>query len=162
MVDDLEGAADATWVDRQLYPGARSTTGYVFKTGHGTILYGTAKQNNVTCSSCESEVMANKTCCQQGIWLRGMYKDLGFNFSKPTKILQDNQAAIATCTGDGHHKHSRHFRVACHYLRELVDRRIFTLQWVKSADMYADVMTKALMEIPHKYHEATLVNAEPE
>lgn len=158
FIDDLEGAADATWVDRQEYPKAYSTTGYVYKTKIGTLLYATARQNNVTCSSCESEVMSNKTCCQQGMWIRGLYKDLGFNFSKPTVVLQDNQSAIATCVGEGHHKLSRHFRVACHFLKELVDHRVFAMQWRKSVDMYADIMTKSLPRHSHKYHEATLVN----
>lgn len=159
LFDDLEGAADATWVDRQQYPAAFSTTGYVYKTSMGTVLYGTSKQNNVTTSSCEAEVMANKKGCQQGIWLRGLITDLGFGFSKPTPILQDNQSAIHSCNNDGHHKNSRHFRVACHYLKELVDRRIFCFKWTPSAEMYADVMTKALNKTLHAKHEATLVNA---
>lgn len=158
LFDDLEGACDATWVDRQRFPAAFSTTGYAYKTSIGTILYGTAKQNNVTTSSCEAEVMANKKGCQQGIWLRGLVTDLGFNFSKPTPIRQDNQSAISSCTGDGHHKNSRHFRVACHYLKELVDRRVFTFKWTPSAEMYADVLTKALNKEAHARHEATLVN----
>jgi len=157
-IDDLQGAADATWVDRQEWPNAYSTSGYVYKTQFGTIMHGTKRQNNVTTSSCESEVMANKTCCQQGIWLRGLYLDLGFNFSKPTTIWQDNKSAIATCVGVGHHKNSRHFRVACHFLKELVDRRIFTFNWLSSTEMYADVMTKSLPAHTHGYHERTIIN----
>jgi hypothetical protein len=161
LFDDLQGAADSTWMDRQKYPDARSTTGYVYKSKNGTILYSTSKQNNVTTSSCEAEVMANKSCCQQGQWLRGVVKDLGFNFSRPTEILQDNTSAMHTCEGDGHHKASRHFRVACAYLRELIDRRIFNLKWVQSSEMYADIMTKALPPVAHRYHEDTLINDRP-
>jgi hypothetical protein len=159
LFDDLQGAADATWMDRQKFPGARSTTGYVFKTSMGTILYATSKQNNVTTSSCEAEVMANKSCCQLGVWLRGLVEDLGLTFSKPTEILQDNTGAISTCEGDGHHKNSRHFRVACAYLKELTDMKVFKFKWVQSAEMYADILTKALPPVPHKYHENTLVNS---
>lgn len=159
LFDDLQGAADATWMDRQKYPGARSTTGYVYRSRMGTILYATSKQSNVTTSSCEAEVMANKSCCQQGVWLRGLIQDLGLNFSQPTEILQDNTSSIATCQGDGHHKNSRHFRVACAYLRELIDMRVFKLTWIQSSEMYADILTKALPPVAHKYHEDTLVNS---
>lgn len=156
--DDLEGAADSTWMDRQKHPKAYSTTGFVFRTAMGTLHWATKRQNNVTNSSCEAEVMANRSCCQQGIWLRGFLTDLGFSFSGPTIIHQDNQSAMHIAQNDGQQKNTRHFRVACAYLRELTERRHFTFNWVASSEMYADILTKPLDERTHAYHEATLVN----
>ena len=79
---------------------------------------GTGKQNNVTLSSCESEVISSKTTCQQGIWVRGLYTDLGATFTKPTNIMQDNTGAIAMAKTDANNSRSRHYRVACAYIRE--------------------------------------------
>jgi hypothetical protein len=154
LMDDIVGWADATWGDCKT--SGVSTSGYCYTTKQGTVLYAVARQNNVTNSTCESEVMANRTCALNGIWLRRLYQDMGFQFSKPTRIMQDNQSAIAVCKTDAHHARSRHFRIACAFLKELYDHRVFIFEWVQSERMVADVLTKALPVGPHAAHEQTL------
>jgi hypothetical protein len=157
LYDSLLGWADATWVDRTC-PESKSTSGYCYETDIGPIITYVGKQNNITNSSCESEIMSNRSCCMQGIWLRGLIKDMGFNFSKPTEIMQDNTGAIALCKTDAHHARSRHFRVACHYLHELYDRRIFRFTWIQTDKMIADILTKPLHEAAHNRFEKRLTN----
>jgi hypothetical protein len=99
--------------------------------------------------------MSNRSCCMQG---SGLIKDMGFNFSKPTEIMQDNTGAIALCKTDAHHARSRHFRVACHYLHELYDRRIFRFTWIQTDKMIADILTKPLHEAAHNRFEKRLTN----
>ena len=155
LMDDMVGWADATWGDNKIQ-GSVSTTGLCYTTKTGLILFACMKQNNVTNSTCESEVMANRTCALNGIWLRGLYQDMGFQFSKPTQMMQDNTSAIATCTSDAHHARSRHFRIACHFLHELYLMRRFTFVWVQSGEMLADIFTKALGKEAHNKHQQTL------
>jgi hypothetical protein len=97
--------------------------------------------------------MASKTTCQQGIWLRGLYSDLGATFTKPSNIMQDNTGAIAMAKTDANHSRSRHYRVACAYIRECYNRRIFNFVWVQSSDMKADILTKPLPQPAHAKHE---------
>jgi hypothetical protein len=97
----------------------------------------------------------------QGIWQRNLIMDLGFNFSQPTEIMQDNTGAIALCKTDAHHARSRHFRIACHYLKELYDRRLFRFTWTQSDRMKADILTKSLPAVPHKRFQGDLTNAVP-
>jgi hypothetical protein len=152
-MDNMKGYGDSTWADRADNIDARSTTGLLWETDQGTLLWYTGKQNNVTLSSCESEVMASKTTCQQGIWLRGLYSDLGATFTKPSNIMQDNTGAIAMAKTDANHSRSRHYRVACAYIRECYNRRIFNFVWVQSSDMKADILTKPLPQPAHAKHE---------
>lgn len=151
LYDDLTIWADATWAECR--KNSKSTTGYLLETKIGVVIAYCGKQNNVTNSSCESEVMANRSACQQGLYVRLLLADMGFDFSKPTVCMQDNQGAIAVCKSNAHHKRSRHFRVACHYLQELYLDQIITFQWVESKGMKADILTKALAEKQHEILE---------
>ena len=155
-MDILLGWADATWADRSDDNDARSTTGLMWETNQGLIMWYTGKQNNITLSSCESEVMANKSCCQQGIWLRGIYTDLGASFTKPSKIMQDNTGAMAMAKTDANQTKSRHYRVACAYIRECYNRRIFSFEWIQTLDMKADILTKPIMQPHHGRHERAI------
>ena len=158
LYDDLKGWADATWADRKNSPDSRSTTGFFYETSVGPLLFYTKKQECVTNSTCESEIMSNRSCCMQGTWKRNLIVDVGFGFSKPTEIMQDNTGSIALCKTDAHHARSRHFRIACHYLKELYDRRVFRFTWCQSNQMKADVLTKALSATPHQRFERALTN----
>ena len=152
-MDKLLGYGDATWADRADNIDARSTTGLLYKTEQATLMWYTGKQNNVTLSSCESEVIASKTTCQQGIWLRGLYSDIGASFTKPTNIMQDNTGAIAMAKTDAANSRSRHYRIACAYIRECYNRRIFNFVWVQTSDMKADILTKPITQPAHGRHE---------
>jgi hypothetical protein len=159
LFDDLKGWADATWADRKCSPDSRSTTGFFFETSIGPLLFYTKKQDCVSNSTCESEIMSNRSSCMQGTWMRNLIMDLSFNFSQPTEIMQDNTGAIALCKTDAHHARSRHFRIACHYLKELYDRRVFRFTWVQSDRMKADILTKALPLKLHSQFERALTNS---
>ena len=152
-MDNLLGYGDATWADRADNIDARSTTGLLYESDQGTLMWYTGKQNNVTLSSCESEVISSKTTCQQGIWIRGLYTDLGATFTKPTNIMQDNTGAIAMAKTDANNSRSRHYRVACAYIRECYNRRIFGFVWVQTSEMKADILTKPLTQPAHAKHE---------
>ena len=158
LYDDLVGWADATWADKADSADSKSTTGFLYESKIGPLAFHTKKQSCVTNSSCESEIMANRSCAMNGVWLRNLIKDIGFNFSKPTEIMQDNTGSIALCKTDAHHARSRHFRVACHYLKELYDNRIFRFTWVTTLEMVADALTKCLAKIAHKKFERRLTN----
>jgi hypothetical protein len=110
----------------------------------------TGKQDNITLSSCESEMLANKVTCMNGTWIKGLLMELGATFTKPTPVYQDNTGAVAMCRTDAHHSRSRHFRVACAYLHELYHHRKFTFVWVESAKMLADILTKPLPIDQHR------------
>ena len=157
-MDCILGWADATWADRADDNDARSTTGFLWETDQGVLMWYTGKQNNITLSSCESEVMSNKTCCQTGVWIRGFYTDLGATFTKPSKLMQDNTGAVAMAKSDANHTKSRHYRVACAYIRECYNRRIFTFEWVQTNDMKADILTKPLNRVAHSKHEFGITN----
>ena len=72
---ELNGYSVADWagdVDTR-----RSTSGYAFRFGNGTISWSSRKQPAVTKSSTEAEYVALSSATQEAIWLRRLMKDLG-------------------------------------------------------------------------------------
>ena len=61
-------------------------------------------------------------------------------------LHQDNKSVIELSKNPVMHKRSKHFRIALHYIRDLVERMVIKLSYVATEDMIADVLTKALHE----------------
>ena len=65
---------------------------------------------------------------------------------KGTVLYQDNESAIFLAT-NGHFsrgKHSKHISVHYFFIKDLVDKGEFDIQWCPTDDMNADFFTKPL------------------
>ncbi|KAK3697978.1 hypothetical protein QZH41_003963 [Actinostola sp. cb2023] len=86
----LIGYSDADWagdIDTR-----KSTSGYVFQFGNGTVSWSSRKQSTVAKSSTEAEYVALSSATQEAIWLRRLMKDLGGRVdTSATTIYEDNQ-----------------------------------------------------------------------
>ena len=141
---------------------SKSTSGYSVHLGaSGMFDWKTKKQSCVCQSSCESEVLSNKLATLHAIWLRQGLSELGFTFSSPTPVCQDNQSAIAVCKSDKHHSRSRHFRMHIHLLKDSLLKNITRYPWVPTKHMRGDLFNKMhgpaahnrLMELNQISHE---------
>ena len=98
---ELNGYSDADWggdVDTH-----RSTSGYVFQFGNGTISWSSRKQRTVAKSLTEVEYVALSLATQETIWLRCLMKDFGKQTDAPTTIYEDNQGAIELAKNAKYH-----------------------------------------------------------
>jgi hypothetical protein len=141
---------------------SKSTSGYSVHLGEsGMFDWKTKKQSCVCQSSCESEVLSNKLATLHAIWLRQGLSEMGFTFSLPTPVCQDNQSAIAVCKSDKHHSRSRHFRMHIHLLKDSLLKNITRYPWVPTKHMRGDLFNKMhgpaaharLMEMNQISHE---------
>jgi hypothetical protein len=90
----LEGFTDADYGgDRD---GRRSTTGYLFRCGpkSSPFSWRAKLQPTVAQSTAEAEYMAAAAAANQAIWLRRLFKDLGYEQTGPTVLHEDNQSCI--------------------------------------------------------------------
>ena len=78
-----------------------------------------------------------------------------------TVIHEDNQACIAQSKNPVNHQRNRHVLLRYHYLRDIVDQGHATLQYIKTKDQLADVMTKALPSPTFNHFLPSLVNKSP-
>jgi hypothetical protein len=68
---------------------------------------------------------------------------MGFTFTQPTPICQDNTSAIALCTSDKHHTRTRHFRMHVNLLKDNVRKRVTRYPWIPTIFMRGDLFNKA-------------------
>ena len=72
--------------------------------------------------------------------------------SRPQKILTDNQGAIKLATNPQFHDCTKHMDIRYHFVWEAIGNGLITLEYLPTAEMRADIMTKALPRECHWEH----------
>ena len=78
----------------------------------------------------------------------------GYNNSKsdsaPTELYWDNQSAIALAKNPVSHARVKHIDIRHHFIREAIQDQIIWVQYIPTAEMTADSLTKALGREKHE------------
>ncbi|CAI5459616.1 unnamed protein product [Closterium sp. Yama58-4] len=77
----------------------RSSQGYTFSLGSGSVSWRSTRSSSVLSSSCEAEIYATAMAAQELRWLTYLLTDLGERPRSPPVLYVDNKAAIALCEG---------------------------------------------------------------
>ncbi|CAI7876740.1 unnamed protein product [Closterium sp. NIES-53] len=91
----LNGHADASWVDD--LATQRSSQGYTFSLGSGSVSWRSTRSSSVLSSSCEAEIYVGAMAAQELCWLTYLLTDLGERPRSPPVLYVDNKAMIALC-----------------------------------------------------------------
>ncbi|CAI7752578.1 unnamed protein product [Closterium sp. NIES-54] len=91
----LTSHADASWVDDSATQ--RSSQGYTFSLGFGSVSWRSTRSSSVLSSSCEAEIYAGAMAAQELRWLTYLLSDLGEQPCSPPVLYVDNKAMIALC-----------------------------------------------------------------
>lgn len=138
---ELVGYVDADWgnniVDR------RSYSGVCFVLCGGAISWSSRKQKSVALSSTEAEYMAITEACTEAIYLRNILLEISDNVCS-IQIFNDNQGALKLSSNDVFHNRTKHIDVRYHFCRDCVNDKIVNLQYLETAKMPADLLTKSL------------------
>ncbi|CAI7825679.1 unnamed protein product [Closterium sp. NIES-54] len=150
----LTGHADASWVDDSATQ--RSSQGYTFSLGSGTVSWRSTRSSSVLSSSCESEIYARAMAAQKLRWLTYLLSDLGEQPRSPPNLYVDSTAMIALC--QEHRLEHRTKRIALRYFlaRELQQRGQICLAYVATRANTADIFTKALPPGDHQRFSTVL------
>jgi hypothetical protein len=150
---------------------SKSYSGYCVHLGESGMFDWKSKKQTCVCqSSCESEVYCSKVCTCHAIWMRNGLSYMGFTFTQPTPICQDNRAAIALCKSDKHHSRTRHFRMHIATLKDNLNKRVTCYPWVPTKFMKGDLFNKIHAAGPHAElcqqngihaEKLSLISAEP-
>ncbi|CAI7782694.1 unnamed protein product [Closterium sp. NIES-53] len=89
------GHADASWVDD--LATQRSSQGYTFSLGSGSVPWRSTRSSSVLSSSCEAEIYAGAMAAQELRWLTYLLTDLGEAPRSPPVLYVDNKAMLALC-----------------------------------------------------------------
>ncbi|CAI7928612.1 unnamed protein product [Closterium sp. NIES-54] len=89
----LTGHADASWVDD--LAAQRSSQGYTFSLGSGSVSWRSTRSSSVLSSSCEAEIYAGAIAAQVLRWLTYLLTDLREAPRSPPVPYVDNKAMLA-------------------------------------------------------------------
>ena len=122
----------------------KSTTGYLFRIGNGTVSWKTGRQSIVALSSTEAEYASLSCAAQETIWMRNLLESIGFQQLEPTMISEVNQGAIALAGNLGNHPKTKHIGIKYHFIREAVEKNKVLLQYCPTKEILEHILTEAL------------------
>lgn len=143
----LMGYTDADWgnctIDR------RSYTGYAFILCQAAVSWKAQKQRTVALSSTEAEYMALAETAREAAHLRNLLKELGELQHGGTVIFCDNSGARLLSENPVYHARTKHIHIRHHYVQEAVASGRVVVEPLPTAEMTADILTKALPRQKH-------------
>ncbi|CAI7907205.1 unnamed protein product [Closterium sp. NIES-53] len=152
--DVLTGHTDASLVDDSATH--RSSQGYTFSLGSGSVSWRSTRSSSVLSSSCEAEIYARAMAAQELRWFTYLLTDLGEQPRLPPVLYVDNKAMIALC--QEHRLEHRTKRIALRYFlaRELQQRGQLRPAYVATRANTTDIFTKALPPGDHQHFVTVL------
>ncbi|GAA5919607.1 hypothetical protein JCM6882_006580 [Rhodosporidiobolus microsporus] len=138
----LEAYSDSDWgacVDT-----ARSTMGYTFLLASGAVAWSSKLQPRVAASSTEAEYLGLSHASKEAIFLSQLLGELGVGAPGPATLFGDNQGANALSRDPQFHDRTRHLRLTEHFVREMVQQGVVSVEYIPTAHMVANAMTKSL------------------
>ena len=140
----IEAFTDADWAGS--VDDRKSTSGYCTQVWGNLVTWRSKKQNVVARSSAEAEyrAMAHGVC--EVIWLKRLFEELNIKFNGPIQLQCDNQSAISIAHNPVQHDRTKHVEVDRHFIKEKIEDKIITINYIPTGQQLADVFTKGLSE----------------
>ncbi|CAI7855397.1 unnamed protein product [Closterium sp. NIES-54] len=140
--------AEASWVDD--LATQRSSQGYTFSLGSGSVSWRSTRSSTVLRSSSEVEIYAGAMASQELCWLTYLLTDLGERPRSSPVLYVDNKAMIALCQKHRLEHRTKHIALRYFLARELQQRGQLRLAYVANRANTADIFTKALQSSDHQ------------
>ncbi|CAI7733093.1 unnamed protein product [Closterium sp. NIES-54] len=144
----LIGHADASWVDD--LATQRSSQGYTFSIGSGSVSWRSTRSSSVLSSSCEAQIYTGAMAAQELRWLTYLLTDLGEPPRSPPVVYVDNKTMLALCREHRLEHRTKHIALRYFLACELQQRGQLRLAYVASQANTADIFTKALPPCDHQ------------
>ncbi|KAI1683861.1 hypothetical protein KJE20_06366 [Pyrenophora tritici-repentis] len=141
----MQVASDASFADNTL--DRKSSQGYAIKLFGGLIAWRSSKQDTVTTSTTEAELLALSQVAKEAIFTSRLISELKVKLPSPTITIQcDNQQTIRLVTQAVSRLTTklRHVDIHNHWLRQEVTNQRIKVVYTKSSEMIADGLTKVL------------------
>lgn len=137
----------------------RSTSGYAFLLNGACVHWQSKQQSLVARSTHQAEYIAMANASYETSYLRRLVADIhpGIHPTHPTTLYADNQSAITTAqSGRDVSPRSKYIDIRYHITREALANGILRLEYIRTTDMTADILTKALSRELHQKHTLSL------
>ena len=139
----------------------KSQTGQVITIdGAGPIHVHAGKQRLNSKSSTEAELIGLSDSLSQVIWTRDFLMEQGYQVG-PATVMQDNQSCMALANkGYSASEKSRHIAIRYFWVADRIESSEVALEYLRTEDMVADIMTKPLQGALFRRMRSLLLNME--
>ena len=94
-------------------------------------------------STAEAEYIAARSGCSQLVWMKHMLKE--YNVEQDVLTLYyDNLSSINISKNLIQHSRTKHIDIQHHFIRDLVEEKVVTLEHVDTEEQLAGIFTKTL------------------
>ena len=130
----------------------QSTLGNILTYAGTPISWCSRRIKTVVTSTCAAEYISNSKTGEHVTWLRELLYEIGHRQDTPTQLFNDNTAAEAIAKSRSPTRRSKYIEVRHHHIRDLMRRRILTVNHMPSKELIADLLTKAVPAPLFKSH----------
>ena len=96
----------------------------------------------------EAEYIALAEAMHEACWLRNLYSELGLlDRDLPTEIKGDNEGSLAMANNPMFHKRSKHIDLRHHWICDLIQGEIVSVESCRDPEQTADMLTKVLPRV---------------
>jgi hypothetical protein len=135
------GYVDASFA---VHGDMKSHTGGIISLGRGSVHVSSKKQQLMTKSSTEAELVGLSDQLPQVIWTRNFLQAQGYTVGA-ARIFQDNQSTIAlVAKGRSTSARTRHIAIRYFFIKDRVESGEVVVEYKATGEMRADIMTKPL------------------
>lgn len=140
---DPEVYSDASFASM---PERRSVIGHFACGGKGSgAVYASVSSPRCCVTSIfEAELIATSTAIDTAIYITRASEDLAYEINPCRKVKVDNEADINWIRGNVSNKRSKHVDIKLYHARHMQERGEVEVEYVKSEDNIADILTKPL------------------
>jgi len=137
-------ASDASFADNSV--DRKSSQGYAMTLFGGAIAWRANKQDTVTTSSTEAELLSLSQTAKEAIFMSRLFKAMTLRLNEPLTIHCDNTQTLRLLKEDSAKLNTklRHVDIHQHWLRQEYTARRVLFEWIPTTEMIADGFTKAL------------------
>jgi hypothetical protein len=149
--EDFSVSTDASFADNTL--DRKSSQAYVMTLFGGTIGWQANKQDTVTTSTTEAELLALAQGVKEGKYVLRLLLELEIRFKTPTlHVFCDNKQTLGLLEKDAPRLRTklRHVDIHNHWVRQEVQKGDIHVHYMPTKDMIANGLTKALSKQEHQ------------
>ena len=135
----------------------RGVSGWHFCFNGGSVSWATKFQKTISHSSTETELVALDSAARELVFLRKLLHDFRIKVPWPVTIAQDNTSTMIVANSGHFNARTKHIQLRYLYCSELIQNKVVALKYVRTTELSADVLTKALPVEDHRRHVAVLL-----
>ena len=89
--------------------------------------------------------MAAAAAVQELVWLKRLQVQLGLPVPETLTLFEDNQSAIYLSERQSEHQRPKHVDIKYKSVAQNVEEKVVNLEYIRSQNNLADILTKALV-----------------